>query len=76
MLFRSGDWSLPLVARKGTYVFPPRANADLEAENARLHEEKAALEHRLGTRESQLRMIADSRWVKFGNRFGVGPKLR
>jgi len=51
-------------------------NPQLENQISRLHNEKAALERRVAALESQLRMAADSRWVKLGRRLGYGPKLR
>jgi len=49
----------------------PGANLPL----AQLHKEKAALEERLEKVEMQLRMAADSRWLKLGRRMGLGPNL-
>ncbi len=54
----------------------PAANPQLENQISRLHNEKAALERRVAALESQLRMAADSRWLKLGRRLGYGPKLR
>src|SRR5258708_15037782 len=72
----NGNWSSPLVARKDNYALPPpQSNGELEAEIARLREEKTAVEHRAVTLESQLGMVAESRWVRLGRRFGVGPKI-
>ena len=51
-------------------------NPQLENQISRLHNEKAALERRVTALESQLRMAADSRWLKLGRRLGYGPKLR
>ncbi len=86
-----GNWSLPFVARKdSSYVMPqpppppelektpepPPGNPELEAQIAQLHKEKANLDRRIAALESQLRMVADSRWVKLGGRLGFGPKFR
>jgi SAM-dependent methyltransferase len=43
---------------------------------AQLYKEKAALEERLEKVETQLRMAADSRWLKLGRRMGLGPNLK
>jgi hypothetical protein len=51
-------------------------NPQLENQISRLHNEKAALERRLATLENRLHLAADSRWLKLGQRFGLGPKLR
>jgi SAM-dependent methyltransferase len=51
-------------------------NPQLENQISRLHNEKAALERRVTALESQLRLAADSRWLKLGRRLGYGPKLR
>jgi len=51
-------------------------NPQLENQISRLHNEKATLERRVAALESQLRMAADSRWLKLGRRLGYGPKLR
>ncbi len=40
-----------------------------------LTREKAALEERLATVETQLRLAADSRWLKLGRGLGLGPNL-
>ena len=36
----------------------------------------AGLKSRLDALEQQIRHIADSRWIKLGNKLGAGPKLR
>jgi SAM-dependent methyltransferase len=46
--------------------------ADVEA----APDANAVLQTRLNRIEHQLRMVADSRWLKLGRRFGLGPKLR
>jgi hypothetical protein len=51
-------------------------NPQLENQISRLHNEKAALERRLATLENRLNLAADSRWLKLGQKFGLGPKLR
>jgi SAM-dependent methyltransferase len=53
----------------------PRVDV-LEAQALQSHKEKANLERRIATFETQMRMLAESRWIKLGNWFGVGPKLR
>ena len=55
---------------------PPTANPELASQMSRLHNEKAALERTVAALESQLRVAADSRWLKLGQRLGLGPKLR
>jgi SAM-dependent methyltransferase len=49
----------------------PAADAGLD----RLYKEKAALERRLETAETQVRLAAGSRWLKLGRRLGLGPNL-
>ena len=51
-------------------------NPQLENQISRLHNEKAALERRLATLENRLNLAADSRWLKLGQKLGLGPKLR
>ena len=58
----TGNWSLPLVARKDEFVFDKRAVGQLARE--------------YNTLRTQLDAVGDSRWVKLGNRFGIGPKLK
>jgi SAM-dependent methyltransferase len=86
-----GDWSWPLLARKGGYssmpmavpeleprgtsAAPPMPGPNSEAQATRMHRERAALERRVVALESQLRTVADSRWLKLGRRFGLGPKV-
>jgi SAM-dependent methyltransferase len=87
-----GSWSRPLVARKERYTLPPaeaekpapgratdivpEANLAPDTSTSQLDEEKAELERRVLALESKLRLAADSRWLKLGRRFGLGPKLR
>jgi hypothetical protein len=51
------------------------ANPDLDEQITRMHHERATLERRVVVLESQLRNMADSRWLKFGRRLGFGPKV-
>jgi len=74
-------WESPVAVREGVPVAAaPEAaevgNPQLENQISRLHNEKAALERRLATVENRLQLAADSRWLKLGQRFGLGPKLR
>jgi len=87
-----GPWGRPLVARKQQFgtvrpaasvpepepvaVPTPTANPELASQMSRLHNEKAALERTVAALESQLRVAADSRWLKLGRRLGLGPNLR
>ncbi len=75
----------PVAVAGGRPVAPPAVvteaaasagNPQLENQISRLHNEKAALERRVAALESQLRIAADSRWLKLGRRLGYGPKLR
>ena len=85
-----GPWSRPLVARKLPYPkisipandqigsrdgrqAEPAPGADSRI--AQLYKEKAELEERLETAELQLRMAAESRWLKLGRKMGLGPNL-
>jgi len=82
-----GDWSWPLVARKGSFSSMPAAVAEPEFETTPevppapsldlkgVDRERAAMERRILALESQLRIMADSRWLKLGRRFGIGPKF-
>lgn len=45
------------------------------ADSAAAADDYAALQSSLSRLESQLRLAADSRWVKLGRRFGLGPQL-
>ena len=74
-------WEPPVAVRDAVPVAAaPEAvevgNPQLENQISRLHNEKAALERRLATVENRLQLAADSRWLKLGQRFGLGPKLR
>ena len=61
------------VSRHAPQVAPaPGAHSPV----AQLYNEKAALEERLEKVETQLRMAADSRWLKLGRRMGLGPNLK
>jgi SAM-dependent methyltransferase len=53
----------------------PPDEIDMDSRVARLHKEKAALERRLETVETQLRLAAGSRWLRLGRRLGFGPNL-
>lgn len=46
-----------------------------DARVAHLYQEKAELERRLETVETQLRLAAGSRWVRLGRKLGLGPNL-
>ena len=67
---------VPVPVPEPVPVPPPAGTPELEAQMSRLHHEKAALERRVAALESQLRIAADSRWLKLGRRLGFGPKLR
>lgn len=88
----AGQWSLPLVARKERYSPPPAEpekpepereadilpadNPALDTAESQVDEEKAELERKVVELESKLHLAADSRWLKLGRLFGLGPKLR
>ncbi len=57
-----GSCSLPVVARKEDFVLDRRTIAQLAKEYAVLR--------------SKLNAVAESRWIKLGNRLGLGPKLK
>lgn len=91
-VFIAGACGRPLVARKGPSGHPAEAPSIQAAEPAvemtspaidvmnermlRLHKEKENLERRVVALEKQLRMASESRWLKLGQRLGLGPKLR
>jgi len=52
------------------------AGSTPEAELFRLRDENAVLLDKIDGLEQKLSLIADSRWLKLGRRFGLGPKLR
>jgi SAM-dependent methyltransferase len=54
---------------------PAEPTSGVDARLAQLFKEKAALEGRLETIETQLRLAAGSRWLKLGRRLGLGPNL-
>jgi SAM-dependent methyltransferase len=64
---------------KNEFVTPaepqPQPTPAADALLAHLHKEKAALERRLETVETQLRLAAGSRWLRLGRRLGLGPNL-
>ena len=84
-IFFEGLWGRPLVARRGDGDLPVAADLSnaglpavidaLDGRSLQLHQEKANLERRLATLETQLRNISDSRWLKLGERLGLGPKF-
>ena len=53
----------------------PEPTPGADARLAHLYKEKAALERRLETVETQLRLAAGSRWIRLGRRLGLGPRL-
>src|SRR5258706_1906725 len=70
------DVSQPLIARKEPFVMSPCAVHQLidqihhfSGESERLRAEAASL-------REQIRMAAESRWVKLGRKLGVGPDFR
>ena len=73
-------WEAPAAVQETPGVVATEAveagNPQLENQISRLHNEKAALERRLATLEKRLHLAADSRWLKLGQKFGLGPKLR
>jgi len=86
-----GNWSLPLVARKDRYTLAPAQDAqqldpEPEPETALAAQEHAPppaedektveLQRRVVALESQLRIAANSRWLKLGQRLGFGPRLQ
>jgi len=52
------------------------ANSDLEQSKAALERDKAEIERHAATLRLQMQMAAGSRWVRAGNKLGVGPKFR
>lgn len=69
------DVSQPFVARKEKSQFEPEALADLLEQwsvlTRRLHQE----EERAGALSKRIAMAAESRWVRMGRLFGIGPKF-
>ena len=67
--------SQPLIARKESFVLAPAARSQL------IDQWQAALEEARKEREradglaSQIRMAADSRWLRLGRTLGAGPKF-
>jgi SAM-dependent methyltransferase len=53
-----------------------QAKSDLEHSKAALQRDKAEIERHAATLELQVQMAADSRWVRAGNKLGVGPRFR
>ena len=51
------------------------SNTNIDTRIAHLHAEKAALERRVGTLENQMRLAAESRWLRLGRTLGFGPRL-
>jgi SAM-dependent methyltransferase len=56
-------------------VPPPPQESEVDSRVARLQKENAALERRLETAETQVRLAAGSRWLRLGRRLGLGPNL-
>lgn len=82
------EWSRPMVARKGKFVLPPlrEHNRPYELQIAKLSSrideleiELTTVRDRLSSRvnelETELAAVRDSRWVKLGNRLGLGPRV-
>ena len=66
-----------IVARGGALVEAQFSELRIEIDSLKAKLKALnGVEARLSTAENQLRGVAESRWVKLGNRFGVGPKIR
>jgi SAM-dependent methyltransferase len=70
-----GDVSAPLIARKEPFVLDAAAQDQLlenwAAAMRRLREEQG----RSQTLAERIRLASESRWVRLGRRFGLGPKF-
>ena len=56
--------------------FGAAAIAESEVRITQLRSENAALSRAMSELEQKIRLAADSRWLRFGNFLGLGPKLR
>lgn len=69
------DVSQPLIARNGDFFLDKATQAEMielwRAEQVRVRAER----DRADSLERRLALAARSRWVRLGNRFGVGPRL-
>jgi hypothetical protein len=66
-----------LVARRGALLEAQLTELRVEMDSLRAELQRLdGVEARLCTAENQLRGVAESRWVRLGNRIGLGPKVR
>ncbi|MBS1856809.1 MAG: hypothetical protein JST11_15685 [Acidobacteria bacterium] len=69
------DVSQPLIARKERFAMEGRAIAEFADALRDAQAETAAAREQAERLARQMRLAAESRWVKLGRRLGVGPEL-
>ena len=67
------DVSQPLIARKQPFSLGRAAVRELLDQVHKLEEEAAKLRDEAATLRTRMKMASESRWVKLGRKFGIGP---
>jgi hypothetical protein len=70
------DVSQPLIARKAPYVMDACARSQLIAEWRAAQDQVLREREQAELRSSQMRLAAQSKWLKLGRRLGLGPTLQ
>jgi SAM-dependent methyltransferase len=69
------DVSQPLIARKEPFVLDPAARSQLVDAWRAAEQEVRAHQERAESLQTQVRLASQSKWVRLGRRFGLGPRL-
>jgi len=67
------DVSQPLIARKEPFILDKSAVHELINQRRAVEAELGQMREQCAKLRAQIRMAQDSRWVKLGRKFGVGP---
>ena len=71
--YPEGAFSMPLIARKARFVL--REGDQPMADDLVRQLQIVELRSKVADLETKLRGVAESRWIKLGNRIGLGPRL-
>lgn len=71
-----GDVSQPLIARKDPFVLGPTAQSQLLESWANAALELRDEKERASALDARIRLASESRWVRLGRKFGLGPDFR
>jgi len=69
------DVSLPLIARKDPFVLNPAAQGQFLENWATAMRQLREEKERASAFAERIRLASESRWVRLGRKFGVGPKF-